>query len=300
MRYHIHLCEAPCINNISKETYQKKIQQIKNVLGVKNYDGLISKLEIEMKLASKKELYELELEYKKQIDAISYLKEKNQVQRNKTYDEDIINFIEIEKQLYLMIFHIKKGILLDKEEYQFTKDDNFLDSFIIQYYTQKNVPKEIILPQNISKNTLLALEKHHKKTIIIKIPRQGEQKKLLDLVLLNLKAKYEKHVTELNELQKALQLHQLPQTIECFDISHISGTSTVASMVQFVNGVANKKEYRKYKLKTISQIDDYSSLIEVLTRRYTRLINEKKEFPDLIIIDGGKGQLSASLSVLKH
>ena len=131
------------------------------------------------------------------------------------------------------------------------------------------------------------------------VPKIGEKKKLLELVEKNIEQAFLKNELKVKELQTALDLPEPPEVIECFDISHLSGTSMVGSMVQFRNGAPDKKNYRRFKIRTIEGIDDLASIAEIVKRRYHRLLEENTDLPDLIIIDGGKGQLSATLEVLQ-
>jgi excinuclease ABC subunit C len=132
----------------------------------------------------------------------------------------------------------------------------------------------------------------------VTVPKMGEKKKLVELVEKNIGLAFMKNELKVKDLQASLSLMQSPEVIECFDISHLSGTSMVGSMVQFRNGVPDKKNYRRFKIRTVEGIDDFASIAEIVKRRYHRIIEENAMFPDLIIIDGGKGQLAAALGAL--
>jgi excinuclease ABC subunit C len=197
-------------------------------------------------------------------------------------------------------FHIKKGILLDKEEFVFDYVQNFLEQFLMRYYDDQTIPKEIILSKKVDDSVAKALSELSGSRVKLSVPLKGEKYELLELVKTNIQATYFASEEALLELQKAINLQEPPKLIECFDISHISGTSTVASMVQFRNAKPDKNNYRRFKIKTVDGNDDFASMAEVVTRRYTKLKLNKEPFPDLIVIDGGKGQLSSALSALNH
>lgn len=298
LRYHINICSAPCINNISKTNYLTSVQNVKKILSGKTKDLLI-KLQKKMQEQSQNQNFEKALEIREQINAVKYIEQKQNVQREKEYNEDIINYVKKNNIIYLMLFNIYKGTLNNKKEYVFDENPNFFEEFILQYYSENPIPKELILPEEISQTLKDYLIKNKSSKIIYTLPKIGEKKNLLELVKKNIELTYFGNSKTLEELQDKLNLPSPPSTIECFDISHLSGTSTVASMVQFKNGIPNKSNYRRFKIKTVQGIDDFRSIAEVVKRRYTRLNNENKNFPDLILIDGGKGQLSSALTELK-
>jgi len=305
IRYQIKLCEAPCKKIISEEYYNEKLKFIENILKGNTKD-IIKILTKRMDKFSNDQSYELALEKRNQILAIKNLEEKQNMDRSKVYNEDIINYIIKKEKVYLMLFNIYKGTLENKEEFSFDYNSEFLEEFIVQYYSSNKIPKEIILPDKTSKTLKLFLEKKiqenqrvytHSKVNLV-IPKIGEKKKLLDLVKKNIELNYFGNTNMLNELQTRLRLQEFPEVIECFDISHLSGTSTVGSMVQFRNGKPDKSNYRRFRIRTVSGIDDFGSIAEVVKRRYVRLQTEHRTMPNLIIVDGGKGQLSSALAEL--
>ncbi|MFW6220443.1 MAG: excinuclease ABC subunit UvrC [Nanoarchaeota archaeon] len=297
LRYHINLCSAPCINAISKEEYDKNIKKAKDILLSKTSD-VIKKLEKEMKKNSNENKFEKALEIKKIIDSINVLNEKQILEKKRNYDEDVINFIIIDNKVKLIIFNIYRGTLDNKIEFEFDYKKNFLDEFIVQYYSENKIPKKIIIPEKTDKTLKDFLTNIKKSNVELIIPKKGIKKELLELAKKNLEITYLNNKLILNEMMKKLNLKQYPKVIECFDISHLSGSLTVASMVSFVDGIINKKDYRRFKIKSITKIDDFAAIAEVIKRRYTRLINEDKKMPNLIIIDGGKGQLSSAVTEL--
>jgi excinuclease ABC subunit C len=298
LRYHIGLCDAPCINLISKnDYYEQKIQPIKEILNGKTKE-LSRKLELKMKKESDFLNFEQAIDLKNQIEALEWLKEKQSVERIKKYNEDIINYVIKDEKVYLMLFNIYKGILENKQEYEFDFSSDFLEQFLIQYYSENEIPKEIILPEKTDEILNAFINDRKQEKGIITVPEKGEKKLLLDLVKKNIEISFFGEEENLKDLKIKLNLQDIPRIIECFDISHLRGTSMTGSMVQFRNGKPDKSNYRRFKIKTVEKIDDFAAIKEIVERRYYRLKFEKKEFPDLIIIDGGKGQLSSAIEVL--
>jgi excinuclease ABC subunit C len=311
IRYHLGYCLAPCINKNKEieEKYLENINEIKKILNGKTKE-VLEKLEKDLNIYKIKEDFENAIVLRDKINAIKYLNEKQITQRKKTYNEDIINYVEKDNKIYLILFNIDKGILLNKKEFIISKEElqntkieienkNILDNFIIKYYSNNQIPKEIIIPKQLNKLTIDYLKKIKKENINTIVPKIAEKKKLLDLVEINIQETFFKKLNTLNNLKEKLKLKNIPYIMECFDISHLSGTNIVASMVQFKNGKPNKKNYRKYKLRTVLDNNDFASMKEIIERRYTRLKKENEKLPNLIIIDGGKGQLNIAKEVLE-
>lgn len=298
LRYHINLCTAPCIKNISEQAYNESIKN--TILVLRGHtSNLIKKIKSKMKEASKNQYYESAMNFRDQISALEYLNEKQKIERLKKYDEDIINFEIRDNKVYLILFNIYKGTLTNKQEFAFDWKQNFFEEFLTRFYSDNQVPKEIIVPTKVDLIIQKFLSIKKKSNVRINIPKIGEKKQLLELVKKNIEISFFGDLKKVKELHKKLKLQELPYVIECFDISHLSGTSIVGSMVQFRNGKPDKSNYRRFKIRTVKEIDDYKAIAEVVKRRYTRLKNENQEFPHLVIIDGGKGQLNAALEQLK-
>lgn len=299
IRYDLGLCSAPCIGKISRESYKKNIEKARLVLKGKGGE-LIKKMEKEMKLFSEKEDYERARVLRDEINSIKYLEEKQSVERSKIYDEDIINYLVKEEKVYLMVFNVNKGSLENKRSYEFDFRKDFFEEFITRYYSEGKIPKKIISPLKISDSVKEFLKKLKGSKVDIIIPKKGELKTLLDLVFKNIEIQYFGDSKKVEELKKMLNLQSDPTVIECFDISHLSGTEVVASMVQFRNGKADKSGYRKFKIKTSLGNDDFKAMNEVVKRRYLKLKLNKEPFPDLVVIDGGIGQLNSSIRSLEE
>lgn len=297
LRHHIKLCDAPCISKISKTAYSEKVHAARMVLKGKT-SQLIENLKKKMQEASEKQKYEAALEMRDQINSLKYLSEKQNMERKRKYDEDIINYMIKDDTVYLLLFNIYKGTLANKVEFVFERTPEFLEEFITQYYSEEEVPKELILPKKVDESIEKFLTHKRGSKVNITIPKIGEKKQLLDLAKKNVEIVFFGNLEKVNELKKKLRMNESPTVIECFDISHLSGTSTVASMVQFRNGKADKSNYRRFKIRTVDGIDDFASMAEVVRRRYSRLKRESQPMPNLIIVDGGKGQLSSTMEIL--
>ncbi len=297
LRYHINLCLAPCINKVSKKRYGEVIEKVEMVLKGKTGE-LVGFISSEMKNASEREDFERALELRNQISAIKWLTQKQDMERLKRHNEDILNYVIKGGNVYLILFNIYKGILENKQEFEFNYNDDFLEEFIVQYYSENSVPKELILPQHTDDSLIAFLKEKRNGTVKLTVPQKGDKKRLIDLVQMNVELTFFGDTDKLVDLKNNLKLEDIPTVIECFDVSHLSGTSTVASMVQFRNARPDKSNYRRFKIRTVEGIDDFAAIGEVVKRRYMRLKKENLRMPDLIIIDGGMGQLNSALNQL--
>jgi excinuclease ABC subunit C len=298
LRHQIGLCQAPCTGNISKVEYAERIRSVELILKGKTNEFIKAKTR-EMKSASDKLDFERALVLRNQIGAIERLKEKQLMELQKRYDEDIINYVTKDGRVYLILFNIYKGILENKQEFVFEITANFLDDFLVQYYSENQVPAELILPHEIDDALLSFLSLKRNGTVNVKVPKIADRKQLLELVLKNIELSFFSEEEALDALKNELNLPEIPTVIESFDISHLSGTSTVGSLVQFKNAKPAKNNYRRFKITTVDGIDDVGAIAEVVRRRYTRLVKEQSELPDLIVIDGGIGQLNSALAELR-
>lgn len=301
LRHHINLCHAPCIGNITESEYAETIKQVRLVLKGKARQ-LIAHLTEEMKQSSERLEFERALELRNRIKAVKGLSERQNMERNRKYNEDIIHYIVKNDTVYLNLFNVYKGMLENKQVFSFERmGEDFFEEFLAQYYSQygHSVPDEVIVPEPVGESLVSFLCMKAGKSVRVKVPRRGEKKQLLDLVLKNIEMTFFGDIEKLKALKDKLKMQELPVVIECFDISHIAGTAMVASMVQFRNALPDKNNYRRFKIKTVEGIDDFASIAEVVRRRYARLVEENAQLPDLILIDGGIGQLNAATAELK-
>lgn len=297
LRYHLQSCSAPCIGAISETDYGLQVDRASALLHGKSRE-LLDQLRAEMAVYSVQQEFEKALILRNQIAAIERLAERQHVERPKESDQDVIAFTVAGDRVYLMVFSVERGLLSGKQEYSFDHHADFLEEFLVLYYADRTPPQELILSCAVGEGMAGYLSERKGRSVKVTVPKMGEKKKLVELVEKNIGHAFMKNEMKVKDLQASLCLVQSPSVIECFDISHLSGTSMVGSMVQFRNGEPDKKNYRRFKIRTVEGIDDVASVAEVVKRRYHRLINEDASFPDLIIIDGGRDQLSAARGAL--
>ncbi|PKK85492.1 MAG: excinuclease ABC subunit C [Thermoplasmata archaeon HGW-Thermoplasmata-1] len=299
LKYHIGLCPAPCTGRISEEEYQKNVRCAEKYLAG-SADELIDSMRDEMNDAAGKMDFERAAILRDRIYALTNLHEKQKMEREKRYDEDVINYAVSGETIYLMVFNVLSGMLASKQEFSFDLRENFLDEFTARYYADNDVPREIILPEALSDDSVSHyLETLRGGKVTLTVPQRGEKKELLDLVLRNVEATFLSQTKALSALRDALRLPRIPRVIECFDISNTQGSNSVGSMVRFVEGSPDKSGYRRFRVKTVAGSDDFASIAEVVKRRYSRLKGEGGEMPDLVVIDGGAGQLKAAMAALR-
>lgn len=301
LQYHIKRCSGPCEGHINRDDYMESVNRARMVLKG-NTKSLKRELEREMAAASETRHYELARERRDQIHALDLLEEKQKVDLQKTHDQDVIALLDDGKHIQIGVFHIKKGVIAAKEEFRIPNEGDVASEFIRAYYRESRIPKEIII--NLAPDDKTAIEEWLTKDLGMKfdvtIPLRGEKKRLLELVEKNTRASMGEENPLLQELQDDLNLPTLPKVIECFDMSNIQDAHRVGAMVQFVNGKPNKSGYRRFIIKTVDGQDDFASMRECVLRRYKRLVEEGSPLPDLLIADGGKGQLSAVLDSLRE
>lgn len=296
----VDLGVVPRKKEITPEDYQLRLNKVAMLLRGNTKD-LIKKLETEMKSFSAKKNYEIAKQRRDQILALQFISEKQKVQLNKTYDQDIINYVLKPNTIVVQLFNINKGIISGRKEFKFPRILNksegaLLHNFIQQYYYAEEIPQEVIIPLKLKEQSLLKkyLHKLAERKITITVPKRGDKLKLLNMVRENIVVSMGVGDSSLLDLQNKLKLPTLPRVIEAFDISNLGPTGVVGSMVQFKDGKPNKNNYRKFKIKTFQGQSDYDAMHEVVYRRYYRITKEKSELPDLVLVDGGKPQLSAA------
>jgi len=293
LRRHMQSCSAPCTGTVSPEDYGRNVAKAALLLKGKCSE-LVASLRDEMAACSAAQEYERALELRNEINAITHLAERQSVERHRDYDEDVIAYQVTEGKVYLVVFSIVRGALANKQEFTFDAGEDFFSEFLVQYYSDHEPPSELILGNETDPALAEFLSVKKGKRVEVIVPQRGEKKNLLDLATKNLEIAFFRDTLKGTELGSALSLVPSPQVIECFDISHLSGTSMVGSMVQFCCGKPDKSNYRRFRIKTLEGIDDFAAIAEVVKRRYRRLVEEQAALPDLVIIDGGKGQLSAA------
>jgi excinuclease ABC subunit C len=299
LRYHLGACSGPCIGKITDAEYQEKVKRADAALKG-NIAELIASLKNEMANSAARQEYERARDLRNEIAALERLQERQSIERKRKFDQDIISWLVEDGNVYLMLFKVYKGTLEGKEDFVFAYDENFLEEFLVQYYSENVPPEELIVAQPPDEPLVEFLSHLKGKKVKVTVPKQGEKKDLLDLAKKNVEIGFFGERKKVQALQDALKIPKFPNVIECFDISHLAGTSMVGSMVQFRGGRPDKSNYRRFKIKAVTGIDDLASIAEIVRRRYSRLKDEGKELPDLIIIDGGAGQLSAAFQELRN
>ena len=310
LEYHLHNCDAPCINKQSYEDYQENMKQAREIL--KGNNRAVA-MHLEKLMLKNAELLKFEAaqDYKEKLMLLQDFVTKSEVVSHTIDDVDVFSIIDDDnkKNAYINYIHVRQGMINQSFTYEYKRkleesDEELLLMAITDIRSRFNSQaKEIIVPFEISWNI---------KESTFTVPRKGDKKHLLDLSEMNVKQyKFDrlKQAEKLNpeqkqtrlmkELQTKLQLDRLPLHIECFDNSNISGTDAVAGCIVYKRMKPSRKDYRKYNIKTVVGPDDYASMQEVVRRRYSRMIEEQTPLPDLIITDGGKGQMEAVRAVVE-
>lgn len=332
LNYHINLCKAPCASYVSKAEYWEMIDEIINILNGTD-TSIIKKLKLEMEKAAEELEFEKAAKIRDRILAIELISEKQKMFTVKEGDEDFIDLYTDEKDGCAQVFFVREGKVTGREHFMIENisDDpvkEVISSFIASFYGgTAQIPKTIYVPEEIEDQELIEkfLTEKRGSKVWIKVPKKGDKKNLLDMVRNNAKIMLdqfkEKMVEEkelnksaLTELADVLGLDSLPARIEAYDISNIQGVDSVGTMVVFENGKAKNSDYRRFKIKSVKGPNDYESMREILSRRFAHgleEVNKIKErnleyskgkfciFPDLIMMDGGKGQVNIALEVLK-
>ena len=300
LEYHLGNCEAPCEFKDAQKNYTKNISNLELILkGKKQMSEFAQKLQNDMKQASESLDYERAKEIRDTLQRLGSLQTKQKMEYvENAPDEDFFG-IKIEEQTaLLMSLRQTHGVIRDRNRFSFDLiGDNTFGNFLYQYYTTNPIPKNIVvseLPENSQFLERLLSEKAGFEVKIIH-PVRGKRKEMIELVLKNITLIQSKGMDPgISELQEHLELQNPPKIIECFDISNHGVQYAVGSMSRFVDGKPDKSGYRKFKIKTVSGRDDYAMIAEIVKRRYFRISEENSELPNLILIDGGKGQLKAA------
>jgi len=308
--YHIGQCLAPCVNEIKVETYKEMIDGIVRFLNGEQHD-VKKRLTEEMNQAAKQLEFERAKELRDQIRSIETVIEKQKVMFNDTVNRDVFNFAYDKGWMCVQVFFMRQGKLIERDVSLFpfySEPEEVFLTFIGQFYLQANYikPKEVLIPKEIDRDLVASLLLNSEVTQ----PQRGRKKDLVEMAAKNAKiALKEKFVLiERDEARTIKAVENLgerlniptPRVIETFDNSNIQGVHPVSAMVVFEDGVPKKKAYRKYRIQSVQGPDDVASMREVIRRRYSRLLKENQPLPDLILIDGGKGQMRATMDILEN
>ncbi|HQJ46016.1 MAG TPA: excinuclease ABC subunit UvrC [Ignavibacteriaceae bacterium] len=316
--YHINKCDGPCEGLISSKDYNDMVNEVIKLLKGKTNE-LIKELSQKMQMYSSNLEFEKAAEIRDKINQLESLSAKQKVVSEDYEDRDVFAIAYEGKDSACAVFNIRDGKLIGKKQLKLSIEDGEeieeIYSFAIKYYYGElaEIPKEIVLEVKPNDEELLIewLKSKTDKKVKIIVPQRGDLKSLIKMckenAILQLKEIQLQKMKNLGNvsysvsaLQRDLRLKTLPRKIECFDISNLQGTDSVASMVVFEDGKPKKSQYRKFIIKTVAGPDDFSSMREVIERRYSRLLEENQPLPDLIMVDGGKGQLSSAVEVMDN
>ncbi|MCC6824678.1 MAG: excinuclease ABC subunit UvrC [Acidobacteria bacterium] len=316
LEYHLKRCLAPCVRGLcTKEEYRQATADVRELLEGRNKE-LAKSLEARMWQFSEEGKYELAARYRDLMRTVLALSETQKMATTADRDIDIIGFYRERQRLALQLFTMREGRIVGRREFfweDLPEDDRFdaaefLGQVLTQYYSTDYVPLEIHVSQDFSDRAVLeqALTDRRGRRVKILDPKRGKNKHLVKLVETNAKIAFEQRFRVLKpdsekvleELQELLELSHFPERIESFDISNISGSENVAGIVVFENGKPARAQYRRFIIKTVEGSNDFASMNEAVFRRYRRQIEEQKPLPQLIFIDGGKGQLSAAAAAM--
>jgi excinuclease ABC subunit C len=314
--FHIRKCEGPCEGHVSLEHYRAMIEQVEQLLKGKTR-ALQQQLESEMHDCAERLEFEKATDLRNRLHALKTYQDKQKVASSDFKDRDIVAMARREGDAVGVVFRVRDGKIVGKQHFPFTgaeieSDADIVEHIIHRYYTKTlDIPPEIVVPEELESREALEqwLQERAGMRLQLTVPKIGDKVKLLgmcranaafilDEILLQKLKNADTLPKSVEMLQTDLHLPRLPRRIECFDISHFQGAETVASMVCFLDGKPRKSEYRKYGIRTVEGVDDFASMREVVHRRYSRLLEEGQSLPDLIVIDGGKGQLSSAVEVL--
>ncbi|MBA3785127.1 MAG: excinuclease ABC subunit UvrC [Acidobacteria bacterium] len=316
LEYHLKRCLAPCVKELCKpDEYQQATSDVKLLLEGKNKE-LAAELEQRMWHFSQTENYELAAKYRDLHKTVLALAEHQKMATTADRDVDILGFYREKQRLALQLFTMREGKIVGRREFFWEDLDaenfdasEFLGEVLAQYYSTDYVPLEIHVPADFADREILetVLTERRGRKVKILDPKRGQKREMIQLVENNAKIAFEQRFrvlkadTEkvLGDLQEILELPHLPVRIESFDISNIQGADNVAGIVVFENGKPARAEYRRLIIKTVEGANDFASMNEAVFRRYKRLLNEEKPLPQLIFIDGGKGQISAAAAAMQ-
>ncbi|MGZ4829645.1 MAG: UvrB/UvrC motif-containing protein, partial [Candidatus Angelobacter sp.] len=337
LQFYIKRCLGPCVQDLTTpDAYLEAVRDVQLLLEGRQTD-LAKSLRVRMDEAAVQQEYERAARYRDMLSTVAQLQEKQRMAAAEGDDQDVFGYHYENDMLAVNVFHLRGGKILDRREFfwdelpetsgslEFAGEGagapngtdttfhpgEFFSALMKQVYIdQQYVPRDILAPVDFEDRTELEelLSEKRGSKVEILVPQRGEKRSLIDLAAQNAKQSFDQRFRVMKPqakavqeaLQDALGLPDVPKRIECFDISHIQGAETVASMVVWEDGKMNKNEYRKFIVRTVTGVDDFASMREVVTRRYKRLRDENQTFPSLVLIDGGLGQLHAAAQSLEE
>lgn len=332
LNYHIHQCKAPCQNYISPEEYKKQVEEALEFLNG-NYGKILKNLQLKMEEAAENLEFEEAAAYRDLLNSVKQVSQKQKISDSEGEDRDVIALAKDEQDVVVQVFFVRAGRLIGREHFYMTNvseetEEQILTSFVKQFYAGTPfIPKELLIQEELEEAKILSewLSEKRGKKVKLRFPKKGTKEKLVDLAARNaemvlsqdkerIKREEGRTIGAVKEIAGLLGLEKIVR-MEAFDISNINGFENVGSMVVYEKGKPKKSDYRKFKIKSVSGPDDYGCMKEVLTRRFVHGMEESKElkeknleeqygsftrFPDLLLMDGGKGQVNIALQVLEE
>jgi excinuclease ABC subunit C len=314
IQYYIHRCNAPCTGWETKERYVQTVRDVQRFLEGKDND-LAKDLTREMEAAAAELRFERAAVLRDQIQALNTVRERQKIISTDDVDQDIVGVVRQGSDACVQLFFVRKGRLLGRESFFFDKvsgwsDGEILGAFIRQFYAGTvTPPPEILLSEGIpeAELTLEWLGRRREGRVELHVPRRGTKREFVEMAEQNAALALQTHLLSrdnrqqviLEDLRRALNLQTVPNRIEGFDTSQIQGSEAVGAMVVWENGAMKKDDYKRFKIRSVRGADDYAMLEEVLSRRYARALEEGGALPDLILLDGGRGQLNVGVKVLE-
>ena len=314
LQYYIHRCNAPCTGWETREGYSKTVREVERFLEGRN-DDLAADLTREMEAAAEETKFERAAALRDRIQALNTVRERQQMISTDEADADIVGVVRQGSEACVQLFFVRKGRLLGRESFFFERvagwtDGDILSAFVRQFYVRDvTPPPEIVLSEALPEAELTAewLSQRRGGRVELLAPQRGRKRELVAMAEENAALALQSHLLSrgnrqqvvLEDLQRALSLPELPHRVEAFDISTIQGHETVASMVVWVDGDMKRDEYKRYKIRTVTGTDDFASMQEVLGRRYGKALETEGVLPDLIVLDGGRGQLNVGIKALE-
>ena len=314
IQFFIHRCNAPCTGQETREGYARTVSEVQRFLEGKDED-LVKELTRRMEAAAAETRFEQAAVLRDRIQALNTVRERQKIISTEETDQDIIGLVRQGPDACVQLFFVRKGRLLGRESFHFDRllaesDGEVLSAFVRQFYARSVTPApELVLSAEIAEAPLVLewLRQRRGGRVELSAPQRGRRRELVAMAEENaalalqshLLSRTNRHQAVREEMQRALGLAEPPDRIECFDISTIQGSDTVASMVVWQGGDMKKDDYKRYKIRTVTGTDDFASMQEVLTRRYAKALEGEGPLPDLILLDGGRGQLGVGMKVLE-
>ena len=314
LQFYIHRCNAPCTSLETKEGYDRTVREVERFLEGKN-DGLAQELTAQMETAAAEEKFEQAARLRDRVQALNTVRERQKIISTEDSDQDIVGVVRQGQDACVQLFFVRRGRLLGRESFFFDRlsgssEGEVLSAFLRQFYAREVVPPpEILLSVDVPEAELTGewLAGRRGGRVELLAPQRGRKRELVAMAEENAALALQSHLLSrgnrtqavLDELQRALGLPEPPHRIEAFDVSTFQGGETVASMVVWTDGEMAKDDYKRYRIRTVTGTDDFAAMHEAVSRRYGRVLETDSVFPDLIVLDGGRGQLAAGLKALE-